>query len=219
MAEGRLDPRAQEIAALARRAGVPVFRNKPAALSRLAPGLHHQGIVAEVSPVGLLSLEELLARIPSPSLLVALDQIRDPRNFGAIARSVDGAGGQGIVVHERGQAPPSPAAVTASAGALLHLPLARVTNLAEALRLLKDRGIWAVGLAPSASLAWYQFDFRQPVVIVVGSEDRGLRPRVAGMCDVLVSLPQLGRVSSLNVSVAAGAVLYEAVRQRQARRG
>lgn len=215
IAEGRLDARAREIASLARQHGVPVFRNKPAALSRMAPGLHHQGVLAEVSPLGFLSLEELLAHTPSPSLLVALDQIEDPRNFGAIARSVDGAGGHGIVVHERGQAPPSPAAVGASAGALLHVPLARVPNLADALRLVKERGIWVVGLAPDAPLAWYEFDYRQPVLVVLGSEDRGLRPRVAGACDALVSLPQRGRVASLNVSVAAGVVLYEAVRQRR----
>jgi len=214
IAEGRLDARSREIAFLARQHGIPVFRNKPAALSRLAPGLHHQGVLAEVNSLGFLSLEELLSRTPSPALLVALDQIADPRNFGAIARTVDGAGGHGIVVHERGQAPASPAAISASAGALLHVPLARVTNLAEALRRVKEQGVWVVGLSPDAPLAWYEFDFRQPVLLVVGSEDRGLRPRVASATDALVSLPQLGRVASLNVSVAVGVVLYEAVRRR-----
>jgi 23S rRNA (guanosine2251-2'-O)-methyltransferase len=214
LSEGRLDARAQEILALARAKGVPVYREKPRAFERLAPGAHHQGVLAEVAPLAWWDFEELLARAPEPALLVALDQLEDPRNFGAVARTADGAGVFGVIVPRRNSAPPSPAAVAASAGALLHTRLARVTNLSAALARAKEKGVWVVGLAPDGRVPWYEFDYRVPVMLVLGSEGKGLRRRVAETCDTLVSLPQLGRVSSLNLSVAAGIVLYEALRQR-----
>lgn len=215
LAEGRIDRRAREILELARSKGIPVYRERPRVLDRLAAGAHHQGVIAEVAPITWWSLEELLTTVSAPAFLLAVDRIEDPRNFGALVRAADGAGVQGIIVPSRGSAPPSEAAVTASAGALLHAHLARVTNLADALQKVRERGIWVVGLVPVAALLWYQFDYTVPVLVVAGSEGRGLRRRVSGTCDELVSLPQKGRVESLNVSVAAGIVLYEALRQRQ----
>lgn len=214
VSEGRLDARAREILTLARDQGVPVYRENPKVLERLAPRGHHQGIVAELAAVRWWDLDELLAGVPEPALLLAIDHLQDPRNLGAIARAADGAGVSGILVPKRGVAPPSEAAIAASAGALLHSRLARVTNLVASLERLKERGIWSVGLAPGGALPWYQFDYTVPVVLVVGSEGRGLRPLVSRTCDALVSLPQLGRVGSLNVSVATGVVLYEVLRQR-----
>ncbi|MGH9323152.1 MAG: 23S rRNA (guanosine(2251)-2'-O)-methyltransferase RlmB [Vicinamibacteria bacterium] len=212
LAEGKLDPRTREITALARSYGIPVYREPRERLGRF--GEHHQGVVAELSGFEWRDLDELLAAASKPEFFLALDQVEDPRNLGAIVRTADGAGVHGIVVPERRSAPPSEAAMAASAGALLHAPMARVTNLSDAIADLKERGLWVVGLAPSAREPWFSFDFRVPVVLVVGSEGRGLRPRVASGCDVLVSLPQRGSIESLNVSVAAGIVLYEVVRQR-----
>jgi 23S rRNA (guanosine2251-2'-O)-methyltransferase len=216
LSEGRLDARAREILELARAGGVPVYREKAQVLKRLASGGHHQGVVAEMGALRWWDLDELLASAPEPALLLALDRPEDPRNLGAVARAADGAGVFGILVPQRGSAPPSQAAVSASAGALLHARLARVTNLTNALKRVKDKGIWVVGLATEGPQPWYQFDYTLPVVLVLGSEGRGLRPLVSKTCDALVSLPQRGHVDSLNLSVAAGVVLYEALRQRAA---
>lgn len=214
LSEGRLDARGREILTLAREQGVPVYREKPRVLERLASGGHHQGVVAELTALRWWDLEELVGKASDPALFVAIDRLEDPRNLGAIARAADGAGVSGIVLPKRGVAPPSAAAISASAGALLHARLARVTNLAVSLEQLKKKGLWVVGLAPEGSLPWYRFDYTVPLVLVLGSEGKGLRPLVARTCDALVSLPQRGQVDSLNVSVAAGVVLYEAVRQR-----
>jgi 23S rRNA (guanosine2251-2'-O)-methyltransferase len=214
LAEGRLDRRAREIVELARSRGIPVYREKTRIVDQLASGAHHQGVAAELSGISWWPLEDLIAAAPAPALLVALDEVEDPRNFGAVVRAADGAGAHGIVVPKRRAAPPSDAAVAASAGALLHARLARVTNLTDALEKTKRRDIWTVGLSPSAETSWFDFDFTSPVLLVLGAEGRGLRPRVERACDQLICLPQLGQVESLNISVAAGIVLYEAVRQR-----
>ena len=214
LSEGRLDARVREIQTLARDRGVPVYREKPKVLERLAFGSHHQGVVAEMTAVRWWDLDELLASASEPALLLALDRLEDPRNLGAVARTADGAGVSGILVPKRGVAPPSAAAVSASAGALLHARLARVTNLVASLEQVKKNGIWVVGLAPGGSLPWYRFDYTVPLILVLGSEGKGLRPLVSRICDALVSLPQLGHVDSLNLSVAAGVVLYEVLRQR-----
>jgi 23S rRNA (guanosine2251-2'-O)-methyltransferase len=214
LAEGRLDTRAKEILGLARSKGVPVYREKTRVLDRLTSGAHHQGVVAEMAPIPLWSLEEILSTTPVPALLLALDQIEDPRNFGSVARTADSTGVHGILIPKRRSAPASDVAVSASAGALLHTRVARVSNLTEGLEKVKERNIWVVGLSPDAPTPWYDFDYTVPVLLALGSEGRGLRRRVAQACDQLVSLPQRGRVESLNVSVAAGVVLYEVIRQR-----
>jgi 23S rRNA (guanosine2251-2'-O)-methyltransferase len=214
LAEGKLDPRTREIVDLARTHGIPVYREPRERLGRF--GGQHQGVVAELTGFEWRELDSLLAEASKPEFFLALDQIEDPRNLGAVLRTADGAGVHGIVVPERRTAPPSEAAASASAGALFHAPMARVTNLSDALTLLKERGLWVVGLSPEAPNPWFSFDFKSPVALVVGSEGKGLRPRVASHCDALVSLPQRGKVQSLNVSVAAGIVLYEVVRQRMA---
>lgn len=209
----------REIVARAKAAGIPVTREPRARLARHGADAPRGGVLAEVSSVPFRSVEDVVDDLPSPALLLALDGVEDPRNLGAVARVVDGAGAHGLLVPERNTAPPSDVAVAASAGALLHVPLVRMRNVTSALERLKERGLWAVGLDPEASRPWYEFDFTEPVVIVVGSEGRGLRPRVRRACDELVSLPQLGSAASLNLSVACGIVLYEAVRQRRLDRG
>ena len=212
LAKGRDDRRAQEIIGLARSHGIPLQKEHREALDRRNP--HHQGILAEMTTLHYLELGTLVDEAPAPALLVALDKVEDPRNFGAIARTAESAGVGGLIVVKRGQAPASDVAISASAGALLHARIARVVNLADSLQRLRKQELWVVGLAADGGQPWYHYDYSQPLVLVVGSEGRGLRPRVRANCDAVVSLPQHGQVQSLNVSVAIGILLYEVVRQR-----
>jgi 23S rRNA (guanosine2251-2'-O)-methyltransferase len=204
----------REIVARARAAGVPVVRESYARRKHEGQSTRRGRVLAEISTVSFLSLDEVVDRARAPALFLVLDGVEDPRNFGAVARAADGAGADGLLVPGRHTSAPSDVAIAASAGALLHLPLARVRNVTDALQELKARGVWVIGLDPRARKPWFDFDFTEPVAIAVGSEGRGLRPRVRKACDELVRLPQLGAVDSLNLSVACGIVLYEAVRQR-----
>jgi 23S rRNA (guanosine2251-2'-O)-methyltransferase len=182
-------------------------------LTRLAGSPDHQGIVAEVDPYPYADPSELLA--PPAGLIVALDQVQDPHNLGAVCRSVEAAGGAGVVIPGRRSAAVTAVACKSSAGAVEHLPVARVRNLADWLAEAKRAGAWIYGADVGGSTAYTDADLAGPTVIVVGSEGRGLRPRVADACDVLVSIPVAGRVGSLNVSAAAAVILFEAVRQRE----
>ncbi len=185
-----------------------------AKLAELAGTEAHQGVCAEADPYPYADAGALLAA-PDP-LLVVLDEVQDVQNLGAIARTAECAGATGLLIPERRSAEVTPAACKASAGAVEHLPIARVRNVADALEEAKGAGCWVYGAAGDApeAVPWTQPDFRGGVVLVLGAEGRGLRPRVAGMCDLLVALPLRGRIDSLNVSAAAAALLYEAVRQR-----
>ncbi len=211
---GPLQSRHQSLLKIARARGAPLQRVPNQYLDRISAGARHQGAACEVSPVRWLSLGEVLSREPKPSLLLLLDRIEDPRNFGALVRAADGAGVDAVLVPRRGAAPPSPVAIAASAGAIARACLVRIPGAASALRALKAHGYWTVGLTPRATARWHEFDWTQPTVLAVGSEGRGLAAGVSKECEVLVSLPQLGSVRSLNVSVATGIVLYETVRQR-----
>ena len=216
---GPLQSRHQALLKIARARGAPLQRVPNQHLDRIAAGARHQGAACEVSPVRWLALGEVLSMDPKPSRLLLLDRIEDPRNFGALVRAADGAGVDAVLVPRRGAAPPSPVAIAASAGAIARARLVRIPGAASALRALRAHGYWTVGLTPRAKARWYEFDWTQPTVLVVGSEGRGLAAGVSKECEVLVSLPQLGSVRSLNVSVAAGIVLYETVRQRAGRPG
>lgn len=212
--QGPLPSRHLALLKIARARGAPLQRVPNRQLDRIAAGARHRGAACEVSPLEWFALGDVLATDPKPTLLLLLDRIEDPRNFGALVRAADGAGVDTVLVPRRGAAPPSAAAIAASAGALARTRLVRVPGAATALRALKTRGYWTVGLTPRATTRWDEFDWNLPAVLAVGSEGRGLGAGVSKECDVLVSLPQLGSVRSLNVSVAAGIVLYEAVRQR-----
>ncbi len=184
----------------------------PEELERLAGSPDHQGVVAEVDPFPYADPESLLA-VQEP-LLVALDQVQDPRNLGAVCRSAEAAGADGVVICERRAAEVTPAACKASAGALEHLSVARVRNLADWLRQAKAAGLWIWGAEAGAQMAPWDLDLGGGTVLVLGGEGKGLRPRVASVCDGTVALPQRGKVGSLNVSAAAAALLFEALRQR-----
>jgi len=181
-------------------------------LERLCGSPDHQGVVAEVEPypyvdpAGLLGAED--------ALVIALDQVHDPQNFGAICRSAEGAGASGVVIPGHGSVEVTPAVCRASAGAVEHLAIARVRNLADYLGQAKSEGAWVYGAEAGADTPHWRPDYRGKVVIVLGSEGKGLRPRVRGACDQLVALPLRGRLESLNVAATAAALLYEIVRQR-----
>jgi 23S rRNA (guanosine2251-2'-O)-methyltransferase len=173
----------------------------------------HQGICAEVSEFRYAEAEQLLGVSDAP-FLVALDQVQDPQNLGAIARSAECAGADGLIFPERRAAEVTPAVCKASAGAVEHLPIAQVRNLADFLADAKSRGLWCYGADGEAKMDYRQVDFSGGVVLVLGSEGRGLRPRVASACDALMSLPLRGRIESLSVSAAAAVLLYAAAAAR-----
>lgn len=181
-------------------------------LERLCGSPDHQGFVAEVEPYPYADAAELLR--PEDALVVALDQVQDPQNVGAICRSAEGAGATGVVLPEHGGAHVTAAVCRASAGAVEHLPIARVRNLADFLAAAKREGGWTYGAEAGADAPYWEPDYNGRVVVVLGSEGKGLRPRVRSACDVLVGLPLRGRLESLNVGATAAVLLYEIVRQR-----
>jgi 23S rRNA (guanosine2251-2'-O)-methyltransferase len=213
----RKDQRLQQLLALAERSSVPVRRVSDDELDRESGGSSHQGVIAEVSERRIYELDDLIrdAHAAPPALLVVLDGIEDPHNFGAILRSVDAAGAHGVIRQTRHAAPLSGAAGKASAGALAHVKIADVVNIARALEELKEAGIWTVGLVGGAADAYDKMDFTLPTALVVGAEGTGVRRLVRERCDFVAAIPMKGHIDSLNVSVAAGVVLFEAARQRR----
>lgn len=211
--------RLDEVAKAAATAGVPLRLRERGDLDRLAGTSHHQGAVLRVEAFAYQDLEDLLGRWRNSggrAFFLLLDGITDPHNLGAILRSAEAAGCHGVVVPKDRSCPVTPVVDKASAGALAHLPLVQVTNLARTLEELKREGVWVFGLAGEAGASpLFGVDFTGDVALVIGSEGEGLRPNVRRHCDGLVALPMAGAVSSLNASVAAGVALFEVVRQRQ----
>lgn len=178
----------------------------------------HQGVAAMVSALPMDNLEAIVDPVDAekePCLLMLLDSIKDPNNLGAIVRSAHCAGANALVIPKDRAAGATPAVSKASAGALEHTRLCRVTNLAGSIQWLKKQGVWVAGLAMQAKQSVFEADLKGPLALVVGGEEKGLRPLVRQHCDYLVSIPLRGRVDSLNASAAAAVVLYEAFRQRQ----
>jgi 23S rRNA (guanosine2251-2'-O)-methyltransferase len=185
-------------------------------LDRLTRGGVHQGVAAELAPLPAYTLQELVQQAPGPPLLVVLDSVEDPQNVGAIFRSADAAGADGLIRQARHAAPLDGATARASAGAINHVKVATVVNVARAIEELKALDVWTIGLDDAAADTYDKVDYTMPTAFVVGAEGTGLRRLVRDSCDRLVSIPMRGMVSSLNVSVAAGVALFEAVRQRRA---
>jgi 23S rRNA (guanosine2251-2'-O)-methyltransferase len=214
----RGDRRVDELLALARQRGVPVERTDPGSLDRAARGGVHQGIVGELEAAPDYSVQELVAAAaPQAPLLVVLDGVEDPHNVGAVLRTADAAGVHGVVRQARHAAALDGAAAKASAGAVAHVRIATVVNIARAIEDLKEAGVWTIGLAGEAPEPYFAVDLTAPTALVLGAEGSGLRRLVRERCDRLVSIPIAGHVQSLNVSVAAGVTLFEAVRQRRGR--
>jgi 23S rRNA (guanosine2251-2'-O)-methyltransferase len=216
IARGRHGERIEAVVRLAKSRGVPVRFEDRQQLDRLAGTREHQGIVAVGAAKPVLDLEDLLGNNAGRSLLVLLDGIEDPHNLGAIVRTSLAAGASGVVIPERRAAGLSDTVERASAGALAHLPVARVKNLVRAMEEMKEAGYWMVGLDERAEKRYTDVDLKGSIGIVLGSEGEGLHELTRQRCDFLVSIPTRGPVRSLNVSVAAGVMLFEVVRQRLA---
>ena len=216
IARGARIARFDELMREAKASRIPVVRQPPAALDRAAGNRNHQGVVAWVGAARYASLDDVIARMRERPLAVLLDGVEDPHTLGAIVRTAECAGAAGVVVPERGAVGLTETVAKTSAGAREHMPVARVTNLAAAIEALKSAGAWVVGLEADAPAAYTDYDYAGPTALVFGGEGRGLRRLVRERCDLLVSIPLYGAISSLNVSVSVGVVLYEA-RRRQPR--
>lgn len=214
--QGRDDERMQSLTAAAQSAGVKIEVQPRDTLDKEAAGIH-QGVIAWVQPRQAGSetdLERLLVEATKPPLLLVLDGVTDPHNLGACMRSAEAAGADAVVVPRDKSAGLNSTVRKVACGATETLPLIQVTNLARTLRSLEDYGVWIIGTAGEAEQLIYQADLTKPVALVMGAEGRGMRRLTREVCDELVKLPMAGEVSSLNVSVASGVALYEAVRQR-----
>lgn len=206
-----------EVVALARRAGVKISFRTREQLTAIAGSPAHQGVVARVAAAEYVGLEDLLGEAearPEPVFLLALDQVQDPQNLGAVIRSADAFGVHGVIVTKHHAVGITEAVVRASAGAVEYVPVAKETNLASALETMKKAGVWAYGAVATGGLDPWRVDLTGPVCLVLGNEGEGLRPLVARACDALVTIPMGGRIGSLNVAAAAAVLCYEVARQR-----
>ncbi|MEY2413545.1 MAG: rRNA (guanosine2251-2-O)-methyltransferase [Acidobacteriaceae bacterium] len=216
VAKERNDIRLKRVVDECRKQGVAVRFVSRAELEQMSGNNAHQGVVAVTSAKAYNDLEDIVAaKRGQYSMIVVLDGVEDPHNLGAILRSADAAGADGVVVPERRAAGITATVTKASAGASEHLPVAKVTNIARTVEELKAQNIWMVGLDERGDKTYDSLDYNMDCAIVLGGEGKGLHDLVARKCDFLVSIPMLGKVSSLNVSVAAGVMLYEIVRQRR----
>ncbi|HKE31522.1 MAG TPA: 23S rRNA (guanosine(2251)-2'-O)-methyltransferase RlmB [Candidatus Angelobacter sp.] len=216
VATGRNDNRLRKIAELCRAAGVAVRTIPRDQLTRLANTANHQGVVAVTAEKQYGDLDDILKNKRGQfSFVVVLDGIEDPHNLGAIIRTAEAAGADGIVIPERRATGVTGTVVKASAGATEYLPIAKVTNIGRAIEDIKARNIWTVGLDERAKQSYDQVDYKMDCALALGAEGHGLHEHVREKCDYLVSIPMMGKVPSLNVSVAAGVVMYEVARQRR----
>jgi 23S rRNA (guanosine2251-2'-O)-methyltransferase len=220
ISESRIDRRVEEIIAAARLAQVKYHRVPRARLDHMAGHLPHQGVLARGQPEtvrGERDIPAFVQNLTETPLLLILDGVQDPHNFGACLRAANGAGAHAVIVPRDRSAPLTAAVRRAAAGAVETTPVFRVINLARTLRVLKDLGVWLIGATQTEARIIDEADFRAPSALILGGEDKGLRRLVRDHCDLLVRIPMCGEVESLNVSVAAGICLFEALRQRRAR--
>src|SRR6202161_3329970 len=217
MAKERHDIRLQRLIEDCRKAGVPVKYLSRVELDQMAGRAAHQGVVAVTSAKQYSDLDDVVgAKRGRYSFVIVLDGVEDPHNLGALLRTADAAGADGVVIPERRAAAVTGTVTKASAGASEHLPIAKVTNIARSVEQLKERNLWTVGLDERASQTYDALDYNMDCALVLGAEGKGLHDLVKKKCDFLVSIPMLGKVASLNVSVAGAVVMYEIVRQRRA---
>lgn len=208
------------LTAEAKRAGVPVQRVDKRKLDQLAPGVRHQGVVAQSAAYDYADLDDVLqaaAERGEAPLLIVLDEIEDPHNLGSILRTAECAGAHGVVIPKRRSVGLTAAVAKTSAGAVEHVPVARVTNIAQTIERLKREGIWTVAAVGGAERTIHEIDLTVPIALVIGNEHKGIGRLVRETCDMEAGIPMYGRIASLNASVAAGIMMYEAVRQRRLR--
>lgn len=216
VAKGAGGPKLQEIIDLCRKSGIPVRFEPREALDRMASGAAHQGIVALGAARGYASLDQIL---PGARMLVLLDGVEDPHNLGAVIRTVNASGADAVLIPERRAAGLTETVSKSSAGAIEYTAVARIGNVSQALERLKAEGFWTYGLDERGTVDYDQVDYSERSVVVLGAEGSGLHEHVKKHCDVLVRIPMAGRIASLNVSVAAGVVLFEWARRRRAHAG
>jgi 23S rRNA (guanosine2251-2'-O)-methyltransferase len=220
VAEGARDERLQELIELARTRNVPVKRAPRSSIDRATGNANHQGVMARIAAARYAATDDLLSSIASrvggeiEPLVVILDGVEDPRNLGAILRTSECAGVDGVFIPERRAVGLTEVVAKAAAGAVEYVPVARATNLSRLIEKLKERNVWIVGADADASMNYTEWDWTRPSALVLGGEGAGLHRLVRENCDVLVRIPVRGKIQSLNVSVAAGIVLYEVLRQR-----
>lgn len=206
----------QEILKLAKERKIPFQIVEKSHLDKMLPQKNHQGVVALVAAAEYVDWQDILARAKEKEedpFIIMLDEIEDPHNLGAILRTADGAGAHGVIIPKRRAVPLTEGVAKASAGAVEHVPVARVSNLAQTMESLKKEGCWIVGTSLKGT-SIYQQDLKGPLVIVIGNEGKGLGRLIEEKCDFLVNIPMQGKIQSLNASVAAGVIMYEVVRQR-----
>ncbi len=213
VADGVKIARFEDLMRQARAANVPVTRMPSAALDRAAGTRSHQGVVAWVGAARYATLDDVIARMAERPLVVLLDGVEDPHNLGAVVRTAECAGAAGIVIPERGAVGLIRRRLVRPAGAIEHIPVARVTNLVSAMETLKKEGAWVAGLEADGTTRYTDYDYSGPTALVFGGEGHGLRRLVRERCDVLLNIPLFGAVTSLNVSVSVGVVLFEARRK------
>ena len=204
----------REILSTALARGIAVEESPRRRLDDIAHTEHHQGVAGYFHARESLSVSRILDEARDPALLLVLDGIQDPQNLGAMARTAEACAVDGIVLSRHHATGVTPVAAKSSAGAIEHVSLALVGNLAQALDVMRERGLWRIGLDAAAGQRYDSFDFTQPVAVVVGAEGRGMRPLTKARCDALVRIPMLGRVTSLNAAASAAVLLYEVQRQR-----
>lgn len=217
MAKGPLTGPLGQIHRLARESNIPVQMVERAHIDKLNPGVPHQGVVAYAAAKEYLEVEDLLEIAQQKGedpFIVLLDEITDPHNLGAIIRTVDAAGAHGVIIPQRRSVPLTSTVAKASAGALEYVPVARVNNLDQTIRQLKEAGLWVVGADMEGPEVYWEAKLEGPLLLVIGGEGKGIGRLIKERCDMLVRLPMAGRVGSLNASVAAALLVYEVVRQR-----
>jgi len=218
IAKGDRQGSIKELVGMAKTQGVVVQEVEPAKLEALAGGARHQGVAASVSPVAFAEIEDILAAAGAKNeapFLVLLDELEDPHNVGAILRTADASGVHGVLMPKRRSCPLSGTVAKASAGAVEYVPVARIGNIVQTMKDLKQQGLWFVGADMDGDKDYYEADLTGPIAIVIGSEGQGMGRLVKENCDFLVKIPMRGKITSLNASVACSLLLYEVLRQRE----
>ncbi|MDY4697344.1 23S rRNA (guanosine(2251)-2'-O)-methyltransferase RlmB [Selenomonas montiformis] len=221
LAEGDRAGSVKEILSLARERGIVVQSVNRSKLEALAGGMRHQGVLAYVSPVAYAELEDILKRAAEkeePPFLLLLDELEDPHNLGALLRTADAAGVHGVLIPKRRSVPLNATVAKTSAGAVEYVPVARIGNISQTLRELKQKGMWVAGADMGGEQTYYEADLTGPLVLVIGSEGHGMSRLTREQCDFVVRMPMAGRINSLNASVAGSILMYEVMRQRLLKR-
>lgn len=222
IASGDREGSVAEIAALAKERGIVVQYVERAKIESLAGGHRHQGVLAYVAPVPYAELDDILKAAEEKGeapFLVLLDELEDPHNLGALLRTADATGVHGILIPKRRSVSLNATVAKTSAGAVEYVPVARIGNIAQTLKKLKEEGFWVAGADMDGEKAYYEADLTGPLVLVVGSEGRGMSRLTKEACDFIVSMPMVGRINSLNASVAGSILMYESMRQRLQKKG